>query len=126
MTCLIEIGIQFDNRLRPDFDAIELAKVLRSARASRGLTLGQIADACGVTKTETEHWFRLDSYNAPPSTAVWPRVKDLLGIEGWDVVGQSYDSPNVFDMSGRAYHESGLAPTITVTTAGWIAREVQR
>ena len=119
---LIEINLQFTNRLRPEFDARPLIETLRKARATKGLTLRQIADLCGVTQTEAEHWFRLDRFGSPPSIEAWPKVKALFGIEGWDIVGESYEAPNTYDMSGRGYYEGGLAPTITVRTAAWVVR----
>lgn len=121
MIGLEEINLQFMNTLRPPFDTEALTMELREARARKGLTIRQVADACGVSPTEAEHWFRTDIYNAPPSTMIWDKVKHLLGIEGWDVVGVSYQIPNEFEMACRAYHERGIAPTVTVRNSTWVA-----
>lgn len=121
---LIELDVLFTVSHRPDFDSIELARVLKDARMRKGMTIRSIADALSVPVTEAEHWFRTDRYNAPPEVSIWPRVRDLLDIEGWDAVGVSIPVPNVFEMGGRAYHEKGLSPTITANHPGWIAVEV--
>lgn len=120
---LMQINLSFNNLLRPEFDTEALIKELRAARSIKGLTIKQVADRCGVTPTEAEHWFRLDRYGSAPHPSVWGTVKDLLGIKGWDIVGEIIETPNTYDMSARAYHERGIAPTITVHNAGWIFRE---
>lgn len=120
---LMQVNLLFSNLLRPEFDAKALITELREARRTKGLTIKQVADGCGVTSTEAEHWFRLDAYGSAPHPSVWAKVRDLLGIQGWDIAGEIIETPNTFDMSARAYHEKGIAPTITVHNAGWILRE---
>lgn len=85
------------------------------------MSVREVAEAIAVPVTEAEHWFRTDRYNAPPEVSIWPRVRDLLDIRGWDEVGVSIPVPNMFEMGGRAYHENGLCPTITANNTGWIA-----
>ena len=122
---LMQVNLSFTNLLRPEFDTKALIAELREARNIKGLTIKQVADKCGVTPTEAEHWFRLDASGSAPHPSVWWKVRDLLGIQGWDIAGEIIEVPNTFDMSARAYHEEGIAPTITVHNAGWVLREVR-
>ena len=122
MNRLIMMDLKFTNTVRPEFDSLALAKDLREARSRLGLTIKEVADVCGVPPTEAEHWFRLDGCNAAPSTEVWPKVKTALGIVGWDVVGESYQVDNSFEMAGRGYRENGLAPTLTANNCPWVVR----
>ena len=121
MIRLLQLDILFTVSNRPDFDTIALAHDLREARKERGLSIDKIADSCGVPRTEAEHWFRTDRWNAPPDARLWRKVKSLLGIEGWDIAGEIITSMNVYEMGGRAYHSDGLAPTMTVRNSNWIA-----
>lgn len=122
MTSLIQFDLEFMVMHRPDFDSYALADDLRAARSRLGMTLSDVADVVGVTRTEAEHWFRKDRWNAPPSVDVWPRVRDLFRIEGWDVVGDYDLVPNVFETSGRAYHEDGICPTVVANGPPWVVR----
>lgn len=120
---LVEADVMFTVSKRADFDPIRLAHVLRNARKRAGMTVREVADAVGVPITEAEHWFRTDRFNSPPDAAIWEDVRGLLGIEGWGEVGVTIPIPNVFEMGGRAYHESGLSPTVTANQPNWIIIE---
>ena len=95
---LIEIDLDFTVVQRPDFDTIALARDMRSARDRCGLTIGRVAELTGVPRTEAEHWFRTDTYNSPPDPDIRERVSAILGISGWDIVGEKYTTPNIHEM----------------------------
>jgi len=95
---LIEIVLDYTVIQRPDFDTIALAHDMRAARDRCGLTIGEVADRVGVPRTEAEHWFRTDTYNSPPDPDIWATVRSILGISGWDIVGESYTTPNIHEM----------------------------
>lgn len=116
----MQIDVLFNVRKRAEFDTIGLAAEMRAAKRSRGLSVSDVAEMCNVPRTEAEHWFRSDRYNAPPDLDVWSKVKEVLAIEGWECVGDYTMIPNVFEMGARAYHSDYLCPTVTVNNPYWV------
>ena len=91
-------------------------KLLQSLlRNSKTLSNKVIASKLCVPLTKVEHWFRTDRYFAVPDADVWYDLKELLYIKDdrFDAFITEFEiKPNEYDMSNRAYLETGLSPTI--------------
>lgn len=91
-------------------------KLLQSLlRNSKTLSNKVIASKLCVPLTKVEHWFRTDKYFAIPDADVWYDLKELLYIKDdrFDAFITEFEiKPNEYDMSNRAYLETGLSPTI--------------
>lgn len=101
-----------------DVDINELKKTLKAAKNKSGLTIKDISCKLDKTKTTVEHWFRNDDCFSIPDEYVWLDLKKLLGIttDKFDKPIMEFEiKPNEYDMSNRAYHENGIAPTLTAS-----------
>jgi hypothetical protein len=91
-------------------------KLLQSLlRNSKTLSNKVIASKLCVPLTKVEHWFRTDRYFAIPDADIWYDLKELLYIKDdrFDAFITEFEvKPNEYDMSNRAYLETGLSPTI--------------
>ena len=84
-------------------------------RNNKHLSNKVIAGKLNVSLTKVEHWFRTDKYFAIPDADVWYDLKKLLYIKDdrFDAFITEFEiKPNEYDMSNRAYLETGLSPTI--------------
>lgn len=98
-----------------EVDAPSLQKCLKSHKKMK---LSDIADKLNISKTTVEHWFRTDNYFSIPTPEIWPSLKTLLGIKTDEFdksIMEFEERDGVFEKSNRAYHENGLAPTLTAT-----------
>ena len=102
-----------------EVDVEKLKVTLKQAKNNIGLTINQITEKLGVTKTTVEHWFRSDDCFSIPSEDIWFNLKELLNIETdefdksimeWEI------KDNEYDISNRVYNAEGICPTLT--TAG--------
>ena len=102
-----------------EVDVEKLKVTLKQAKNNVGLTINQITEKLGVTKTTVEHWFRSDDCFSIPSEDIWFSLKELLNIETdefdksimeWEI------KDNEYDISNRVYNAEGICPTLT--TAG--------
>lgn len=101
-----------------DVDINELKKILKAAKNKSGLTIKDIAYKLDKNKTTVEHWFRDDDCFSIPDEYIWLDLKKLLGIttDEFDKPIMEFEiKPNEYDMSNRAYHENGIAPTLTAS-----------
>lgn len=101
-----------------DVDINELKKTLKAAKNKSGLTIKDISCKLDKTKTTVEHWFRNDDCFSIPDEYVWLDLKKILGIttDKFDKPIMEFEiKPNEYDMSNRAYHENGIAPTLTAS-----------
>ena len=91
-------------------------KLLQSLlRDSKCLSNKEISKQLNVPLTKVEHWFRTDKYFAIPDSELWYKLKELLYINSdvFDAFITEFEiKPNEYDMSNRAYLETGLSPTI--------------
>lgn len=113
----LEIPVKAMVRVRKHpIDEQELVAYLRDARERSGKTLSQISDELDVPQTMVEHWFRFDC-PAIPSPEVWEPLKTALGVGGGTPYDEAVTEFEVregrFDQADRAYHESGVSPTVT-------------
>lgn len=101
-----------------DVDIDKLKKTLKVAKNNSGLTIKDISCKLDKNKTTVEHWFRNDDCFSIPDEYVWLDLKKLLGIttDEFDKSIMEFEiKPNEYDMSNRAYHENGIAPTLTAS-----------
>lgn len=94
----------------------ELSEFLRNHKKAANATLKSISEALGVKHSEVEHWFRTDSFFAPPPSEVWSDLKRLLDIrdDRYDAFITEFELVDgVYEMDKRAYDETGLSPTLT-------------
>lgn len=101
-----------------EVDTPKLQSVLKVQKQILKLTIREISNKLGVTKTTVEHWFRTDSCFSIPDKDIWFDLKQLLQIET-DEFDQSITEfitkHGVFEKSGRIYDENGLSPTLTTS-----------
>lgn len=103
-----------------EVDAKKLVEVLRDQKQKIGLTNKQLSEKLNLPTTKIEHWFRRDSSFAIPDAEIWFELKKLLKIETneFDLsITQFEYKDNIFEKSNRCYHEYGLSPTLTSTSA---------
>ena len=98
-----------------EVDCKLLCECLRDHKAASNFSNKDIAEALDIPLTQVEHWFRQDKYFAIPEPEVWPRLKELLGIET-DEFDQSimtfeFKGGN-YDMRNRIY-TGDVSPTLT-------------
>lgn len=95
--------------------SVDIKSLQTMLRAHKCMSNKGISIALGIPLTMVEHWFRTDKYFSIPEDKLWFKLKDLLNINNneFDKFVTEFEyKPNVFDMSNRAYIESGLAPTL--------------
>lgn len=114
MTACREVQLMRLRANRPEMDRLAFVQTMRDARVSAGYTSRELSEILGVPRTEVEHWFRLDRYGNLPRPEIWPIIRDLLGIEGWDEVGTVIWTDCEYEMAGRAYLPDGVCPTILI------------
>lgn len=103
-----------------EVDTNKLVEVLREHKQKTGLTNKQLSEKLNHPLTKIEHWFRQDSSFAIPDADVWFELKKLLNIETneFDLpITEFEEKEGVFEKSNRCYHEYGLSPTLTSTSA---------
>lgn len=97
-------------------DVEKLQDTLRERKDTLKLNNETISEKLNVPITNVEHWFRKDKYFSIPTPEIWYQLKELLEIET-DEFDESIttfeEKLSEFDMSNRAYDESGLSPTLT-------------
>lgn len=103
-----------------EVDSKKLVEVLREQKQKTGLTNKQLSEKLNLPLTKIEHWFRQDSSFAIPDADIWFELKKLLNIETneFDLPITEFEyKDNIFEKSNRCYHEYGLSPTLTSTSA---------
>jgi len=98
-----------------DVDMKGLYEFLKTAKDEMGVTVSDIAKALDLPKTTVEHWFRNDESQSIPDEDVWFKLKEYLKIEDdiFDAqVTEFEEKESTYEMSERAYHEDGVAPTL--------------
>lgn len=102
-------------------DCKSLCECLRDHKIDSCFNNKEIAGILNVPQTKVEHWFRRDDCFAIPDSEVWMQLKLLLKIET-DEFDESImtfeERTGVYEKSERHYHEDGIMPTLTSTTAG--------
>lgn len=95
-----------------DVDTERLKQVLREHRT---MSIQQIAKRLDISETQAAHYFRTDQYFAIPDADIWPRLKELLGIETdeFDKPVMEFETKGCeYDMMNRIYI-GDTAPTLT-------------
>ena len=100
-----------------DVDTEKLKKVLRE---NKTYSNGEIATILDQPLTKVEHWFRNDSSFSIPTPEIWMKLKVLLKIDT-DEFDKSImtfeEKEGVYEKANRCYLDSGIAPTLTNTSA---------
>jgi DNA (cytosine-5)-methyltransferase 1 len=104
-----------------EVDQKRLQNLLREQKKRSGKSNKTIAEALCVPVTKVEHWFRTDSCFAIPDADVWEQLKAELEITTpvFDEAIMTFEErPGVYEKSERCYFATGIAPTLTSTSAG--------
>jgi len=103
-----------------EVDTNKLVEVLRDHKQKTGLTNNQLAEKLNMPLTKVEHWFRTDDCFSIPDSDIWFELKKLLNIETneFDLpITEFEEKEGVFEKANRCYHEDGISPTLTSTSA---------
>ena len=96
-------------------DTIKLSELLKESKKNSNLNNKEIAFKLNIPLTQVEHYFRTDDSFAIPSPEIWLELKEILGIETDEFdknIMTFEEKDNTYDMSNRAYHIDGIAPTL--------------
>lgn len=102
-------------------DSERLQILLREQKKLVGKSNKTIANALKVPVTKVEHWFRTDSCFAIPDAEKWEQLKAELEIttsEFDEAIMTFEERLGVYEKSERCYFATGIAPTLTSTSAG--------
>ena len=100
-----------------EVDVEKLKAVLREHKNYSNKELALILDK---PLTLVEHWFRNDNYFSIPDADIWLKLKALLKIETdeFDLSIMEFEERDgVFEKTNRCYCDTGIAPTLTGTSA---------
>lgn len=98
-------------------DTEKLKSVLREHKNKSNKS---IAESLNKPLTLVEHWFRKDACFSIPDADIWFELKKLLNIETNEfdeAITTFEEKDNVYEKSNRFYCDTGLAPTITSSSA---------
>ena len=96
-------------------DTVKLSELLKESKTSSNLNNKEIASKLNIPLTQVEHYFRTDDSFAIPSPEIWLELKEILNIttDEFDKSIMTFEEKdNNYDMSNRAYHIEGIAPTL--------------
>lgn len=112
---------QFVRVRKYEVDQKRLQNLLREQKKRVGKSNKTIAEALCVPVTKVEHWFRTDSCFAIPDADVWDQLKaelEITTLEFDEAITTFEERPGVYEKSERCYFATGIAPTLTSTSAG--------
>ena len=104
-----------------EVDCERLCSLLRKHKKQVGKSNKALAEALCVPVTMVEHWFRTDSCFSIPDADVWEQLKSELEIttaEFDEAITTFEERSGVYEKSERCYFATGIAPTLTSTSAG--------
>lgn len=104
-----------------EVDRERLQHLLREQKKRVGKSNKDIAEALCVPVTKVEHWFRTDSCFAIPDAEMWEQLKSEIGIttaEFDEAITTFEERLGTYEKSERCYFATGIAPTLTSTSAG--------
>jgi site-specific DNA-cytosine methylase len=99
---------------------VDTPRLIDLLRSHKHLSNKDIAEKLDKPTTLVEHWFRNDSCFAIPDADVWMQLKELLRIETDEFdqcITEFEERDGVYEKANRCYHEDGIAPTLTSTSA---------
>jgi site-specific DNA-cytosine methylase len=111
--------VEFERQVRKRVHSTnydELCDFLRKHKKVAKVTMVEISEKLGVPKSEVDHWFRKDSYFAPPTPEVWDGLKSILNIKDdkYDAFITEFEYlDGVYEKDKRAYGTDGLGATLT-------------
>lgn len=95
---------QFVRVRKYDVDILKLQSVLKEQKQILKLTIRDISDDLGVTKTTVKHWFRTDSCFSIQDENIWFELKKLLQIKSNEFdksITEFIIKQGVFENNGR-------------------------
>ena len=99
---------------------VDIEKLKGVLRSHKNISNKTIAESLNKPLTLVEHWFRKDNCFSVPDADIWYDLKKLLNIDNdeFDKAITTYEEKdNVYEKSNRVYFDTGLAPTITSSSA---------
>ena len=99
---------------------VDVEKLKNELRSHKNMSNREIAEQLDKPITLVEHWFRKDDCFSIPDADIWFKLKDLLNIktdEFDNAITVFEEKDNIYDKSNRFYYDTGLAPTITSSSA---------
>ena len=99
---------------------VDIGKLKNVLRSHKNISNKLIAESLNKPLTLVEHWFREDDCFSIPDADVWFSLKELLNIETNEfdeAITTFEEKDNIYEKSNRFYYDTGLAPTITSTSA---------
>jgi DNA (cytosine-5)-methyltransferase 1 len=99
---------------------VDIEKLKNTLRKHKNISNKTIAESLNKPLTLVEHWFRKDNCFSIPDADIWFSLKTLLNIETNEfdeAITTFEEKDNMYEKSNRFYYDTGLAPTITSTSA---------
>ena len=99
---------------------VDIEKLKGVLRSHKNISNKVIAESLNKPLTLVEHWFRKDNCFSIPDADIWYDLKKLLNIDNdeFDKAITTYEEKdNVYEKSNRVYFDTGLAPSITSSSA---------
>ncbi len=99
---------------------VDIGKLKNVLRSHKNISNKLIAESLNKPLTLVEHWFRKDDCFSIPDADIWFSLKELLNIETNEFdekITTFEEKDNIYEKSNRFYYDTGLAPTITSTSA---------
>lgn len=96
-------------------DTVKLSELLKDSKKNSNLNNKEIAIKLNIPITQVEHYFRTDDSFAIPDPEIWLSLKEILNIDTdeFDKSIMTFEEKDSnYDMSNRAYHIDGIAPTL--------------
>lgn len=96
-------------------DTVKLSELLKESKKNSNLNNKEIAIKLNIPITQVEHYFRTDDSFAIPDPEIWLSLKEILNIDTdeFDKSIMTFEEKDSnYDMSNRAYHIDGIAPTL--------------
>ena len=99
---------------------VDIEKLRKTLRESKCYSNKDIATILEQPITKVEHWFRTDGSFSIPDAEIWQKLKALLHIETDEFdksIMEFEEREGVYEKSNRCYMDTGIAPTLTNTSA---------
>ena len=99
---------------------LDIEKLKNILRNHKNISNKMIAKSLNKPLTLVEHWFRKDNCFSIPDADIWFSLKKILNIETNEfdkAITTFEEKDNIYEKSNRFYYDTGLAPTITSSSA---------
>lgn len=99
---------------------VDIERLKETLKKHKNYTNKEIALILDVPLTTVEHWFRNDNCFSIPDQDIWYKLKTLLKIstnEFDESITTFEEREGVYEKSNRYYLDTGIAPTLTNSSA---------